>query len=124
MPNKKKILVAEDEQSYASIYKLKLEKEGYRVFIAGDGEKAIEIAKKEKPDIALLDLIMPKVDGFEVIKTLKSDPELKSIPIIVFSNLGQTSDMEKVKDLGAEKYFVKANISIQKVIEEVRSFIG
>lgn len=121
--NKKFILAAEDDQFYAHIYKVKLAKEGFDVVVVSNGEWAIKAAQKRTPDLILLDLVMPTMDGFETLEALKSDPSLKDVNIIVLSNLGQEEDIEKAKSLGAIDYFVKANISIHEVIDRIKRYI-
>lgn len=118
------ILVAEDDVLYAKVYMNKLVKEGYLVTVVGNGTDALKKAKEIMPDLMLLDLIMPEMDGFEVLKKLKQDPETKKIRVVVMSNLGQDSDISKAKELGAEEYFVKTNMSIMDVMEKIRSYVG
>jgi DNA-binding response OmpR family regulator len=118
--DKKIILVAEDDAFYGNVFKTKLSKEGYDVIITENGKKALEVARDKTPDLILLDLVMPEMDGFETLQTLKSDDKLKGVPVIVLSNLGQDSDIDKAKQLGAKDYFVKSNVSIQKVVEIVK----
>jgi len=120
---KKKILVGEDDKNYANIFRLKLEKEGYEVFIAGNGREVLEIAKHEEPQLILLDIIMPIQNGFDTLKILKSDADLLHIPVIVVSNLGQDEDVKKAEKLGASDYLIKANISIQEMVEKVRGYM-
>lgn len=123
MTEKKLVLVIEDDPFYFNIYKMKLEKEGITAEVALNGEAALIIARKEKPVLIVTDLIMPGKDGFEVLKELKADPILCDVPVIVLSNLSQEEDMRRVKELGAAEYLVKANISIQDVIEKVKGYI-
>lgn len=121
--NKKTILVAEDDPFYSNIYKFKLNKEGYTVFTATNGDEAIKIAKEHKPDLVLLDLIMPIKDGFETLRELKQDPSLKDVRVIVISNLGQDEDITRTKSMGAQDYLVKANMSIQEMMDKVKSYL-
>jgi len=123
-PNNIKILVAEDDEVYGKVYLNKLTKEGYQVILVKDGKEAVEMTKKEKPNLILLDIIMPTMDGFEALKIIKSDPETKNIKVLVMSNLGQESDMARAKELGAEEYFVKASISISELIEKLKRYVG
>lgn len=123
-PTKKYILVAEDDAFYGNVFKTKLTKEGYEVVLATDGEQAIKQIKERKPDLMLLDLIMPVKDGFTTLSELKSDPDLKNIKVIVLSNLGQDEDIAKAKTLGADDYFVKTNISIQEMVDKVKQYVG
>ena len=121
--NKKTILVAEDDSFYSNIYKFKLNKEGFDVQTANNGDEALKLAKEHKPDLILLDLIMPIKDGFETLKELKLDPALKDVKVIVISNLGQDEDITRTKELGAQDYLVKANMSIQEMMDKVKSYL-
>lgn len=120
----KKILVIEDDQFYSNIFQLKLSKEGFEVHTAADGEQGIAKAKEVKPDLILLDMIMPVKDGFETLKELKADEHLKSINVIVLSNLGQENDIASTKTLGAADYIVKANMSVQEMVEKIRKYVA
>lgn len=123
MAAKKDILVAEDDQFLVKIYKAKLTKEGFDVRIALDGDEAMAEIKKKIPDIMLLDLIMPKKDGFEVLEEMKKDGTLKKIPVIILSNLGQEVDVHRGLELGAKDYLVKANTSLVQVINRIKSYL-
>lgn len=124
MSNQKYILVGEDDKFYANIYKLKLAKEGYDVEVAGDGEQVLKAARERKPDLILLDLIMPVKDGFETLKELKADPGLKDVKVVVSSNLGQEEDIKKTRELGAIDYLTKAGLSIQETIDKIRGHLN
>jgi CheY-like chemotaxis protein len=117
---KKNILIAEDETIYATVYKLKLEAEGFNVSHAKNGVEALELAKKSKPDIILLDLMMPEKDGFHVLKELKGDDRLKDVPVIIMTNLTQSSDIEEILRLGAKTYLIKADITAEQMIDKVK----
>jgi DNA-binding response OmpR family regulator len=121
MEDKKLVLVIEDDPFYSNIYMMKLKKEGIRAEVALNGDAGLAVARKEKPALILTDLIMPGKDGFEILKELKANPTLRDVPVIVLSNLSQEEDMRRAKELGAVEYLVKANISIQDVIEKVKS---
>ena len=116
----KKILVIEDDKFLRELISQKLLKEGYDILEAIDGEKGIESAKTEKPDLILLDLILPGIDGFEVLARIKSDPEASKIPIIILSNLGQKDDIEKGLNMGAVDYLIKAHFTPAEIIEKIR----
>src|SRR3989344_7909694 len=107
MSGAKKILLVEDDQFLSLLLKGRLEKEGFMVVQAFDGEQGLNLAKTEKPDLIVLDLIMPKLSGFEVLETISGDPQLRAIPVVVATNLGQESDIQKIKSLGVVDYFVK-----------------
>lgn len=123
MSQNKKIIIAEDEPILIEMYKLYFERAGYEVLKADNGRECIDFVKKEKPDIILLDILMPKLDGWEVLKQLKTDPETKQIPILVFSNLGQTQEVQKGLDLGADDYVVKSNVTPKELLEKVEGMI-
>ena len=117
---KKKILLAEDHKFIARAYTDGLERAGFDVDLALDGIETIKKLEQEKPDLILLDLIMPMKDGFEVLAELKLSQNLRRIPVIVLSNLSQEPDIQKVKDLGAQDYLVKSELSLHEVIEKVK----
>lgn len=116
-----KILIVEDEESLAFVLKEKLEKEKFEIQIAKDGEVAMSLARSFRPEMILLDLILPKKDGFLVLKELKADPELRVIPVIVLSNLGEDENIKKAFALGAKDYFVKSQHPINEIIEKIAS---
>jgi DNA-binding response OmpR family regulator len=116
----KKILVVEDDKFLRKVISLKLDREGYEVSEAVDGEKGAEKIKKEKPDLVLLDLILPGIDGFEVLSKVKTDPVLSKIPIIILSNLGQKDDIEKGLKMGANDYLVKAHFTPDEIITKIK----
>jgi len=118
--SKKKIILGEDDKYISRAYSDGLSDAGFEVIVASDGEEVLDHAKKQKPDLILLDLIMPIKNGFETLEELKMDDELKKIPVIVLSNLGQDSDVEKGEQLGAVDYLIKSNFSMDEVIEKVK----
>ena len=117
----KKILFVEDEPNLQKAIGELLKQEGFQFFEALDGVQGLEVAKEEKPDLILLDLILPKKDGFEVLKELKADSKLKSIPVIILSNLEGTGDVEKALELGATTYLVKANYELSDVLDLIKN---
>ncbi|KKT26180.1 MAG: Response regulator receiver protein [Parcubacteria group bacterium GW2011_GWA2_43_9b] len=119
----KTILLVEDEPTLQKTLSLALTQEGYEVKSALDGEIGLRLARESKPDIVLLDLILPKMDGFEVLDELKKDEATKNIPVIVLTNLESTQDIEKALALGATNYLVKANYDLKDVIEKVKDNI-
>lgn len=121
---KKRVMIVEDDEHISKVYEIKLNKEGMGTLLARDGEEAISKIKNEKPDIILLDLMVPKKDGFEVLTEIKKDSNLANIPVIVLSNLGQQADQDRALGLGANEYLVKVDISIQGVIEKVKGYLG
>jgi len=118
---KPKILLLEDEAMLASMYKTKFEREGFEIVVAGDGEEGLEQAKAASFDVVLIDIIMPKLDGFAVLKQLRLLDAYKDVPILMLTNLGQEEDVEKGKALGATDYLVKANFTPSQVLEKIRA---
>lgn len=119
-----KVLIIEDDDTLLQMYRLKFEREGFEVLSAIDGEAGIGEAVGKKPDVILLDIIMPKVDGFAVLKQLKGDPKTKAIPVILLTNLGQTEDVKKGRSLGADDYLIKASFTPAQVVAKVRDTIA
>lgn len=119
----KNVMIIEDDRFLSAVIKARLEKMGMKIIQAFDGGEAMTSLSRGKPDLIILDLIMPKTTGFEVLEKISKTPELKTIPIIVLSHLAQASDIEKAKRLGAAAYFVKVKVSIDEVIEKVSSLI-
>jgi DNA-binding response OmpR family regulator len=120
----KKILFIEDESALQKTFRDVLEKEGYEMISALDGESGLRLAKSEKPDLILLDLILPRKDGFEVLKELKEDEATKEIPVIVLTNLEDIQSVEKAIELGATTYLVKAQYTLEEVIQKVKKALG
>ncbi len=114
-----KILFIEDEIHFQEVLIIKLKAEGYEVFSAADGESGIKMAKETAPDLILLDLILPKKDGFEVLGFLKTDQSLNAIPVIVLTNLEGQQDVEKALALGVRLYLVKANYTLQEIVQKI-----
>lgn len=119
----KKILIVEDDKFLRELIAQKLLKENYDIAEAVDGERGIEAVKKEKPDLVLLDLILPGIDGFGVLAKIKEDPELAKIPIIILSNLGQKEDIERGLKLGADDYLIKAHFTPGEIIEKIKGVL-
>lgn len=107
----KKILIVEDEPFIADMYKLKFEGEGYDVAVACNGEEGLDMAMQNLPDLILLDIVMPKLDGYQVLQELKSHEVTKRIKVFILSNLGQNDEIEHGLAIGADGYFVKANLT-------------
>jgi DNA-binding response OmpR family regulator len=119
----KKILLVEDEPALQKAMSHALEGEGYNVISASDGEEGFALAKKEKPDLVLLDLMLPKKDGFTVLTELKSDPETKDLSVIILSNLENSTDVEKALAAGATTYLVKTNYKLEEVLEKIKNHL-
>jgi len=124
MDNPKKILLVEDEPMLSNLLKQRLEQEGIVVTAVPDGAEALRILKQEKPDLILLDIILPKMSGFEVMEEMKGDPTIQAAPVVVVSNLGQVSDVERAQKFGAVGYFVKAQLSIEDLVSKVKEFLA
>lgn len=116
-----RILIAEDEKALARVLELKLTKAGFAVVIAEDGEEASRLLASESFDLVLLDLVMPKKDGFAVLSELAL--KKTTLPVVVLSNLGQTEDEKKAKELGAVDYWVKADISLVDVVNRIKKLL-
>lgn len=115
-----KIVIVEDEEILQKVLKEKFEKENFKVSVASDGEVAFSVIKKTQPDMILLDLILPKKSGFEVLEEIKSDASLKTTPVIVLSNLGQDEDIKRALQMGADDYLVKTQHPINEVLDKVK----
>ena len=118
-----KILIVEDEIALSEVLRDEFSLHKFDIVVAYNGEEAMRKLRSEKPDFVLLDLLLPKMDGFEVLKQMKSDEELQEIPVIVLSNLGQDEDIKEAMKLGAVDYFVKTQHPIKEIIEKVRHFL-
>lgn len=118
-----KIVIVEDEEIFLKVLKEKFERENFSVKTAENGEEALSVIKKSRPDIIVLDVILPKKDGFTVLKELKADADLKTIPVIMLSNLGQDEEIKKALRLGAIDYFVKTQHPIKEIVEKVRALL-
>lgn len=118
-----KILLVEDDAFLAGMYVAKLNLEGFEVILASDGEKGLKLAQSELPQVMLLDIILPKMSGFDVLKDLKENAKTKKIPVILLTNLGQRDDVQKGLDLGAEDYLIKAHFMPSEVVEKIKKLI-
>jgi DNA-binding response OmpR family regulator len=120
---KAKILFVDDDNFLRKVYKAELSERGYEVILAADGEEGLHKAQLEDPDLVILDMIMPKKSGFEVLMELQSDPNTKSIPVIILSNLGQEADIKKGIDLGAVEYLVKDDVTLETIVAKVEEYL-
>ena len=120
----KKILFIEDESALQKTFGDILKQEGYEMISALDGETGIRLAKTQKPDLILLDLILPRAHGFEVLKKLKEDKITRDIPVIVLTNLEGIGDIDKAIELGATTYLVKAQYSLEEVVKKIQKALG
>lgn len=119
----KKILIIEDDKFLRELIARKLTDEGFDIVEAVDGEDGIKKLKETKPDLVLLDLILPSIDGFEVLSKVKEDESIASIPIIILSNLGQKEEVEKGLDLGAVDYLIKAHFTPGEIVEKIKNIL-
>jgi len=119
----KKILIIEDEDIIIEVLEKKLKEAGYETDIARDGKKGIEKAKEVKPDLILLDIMMPVMDGFEVMENMNKDEELKDIPVLIVSNSGQPVELNRARELGADDWLIKTEFDPIEVLEKVRRII-
>lgn len=122
--NQTHVLIVEDDNFLAEIYQKKFEMEGFKVSMAGNGEQGLNDAKKKKPDIILLDILLPKLDGFAVLEALKKDVGAKNIPVILLTNLGQKDDVERGLKEGANDYLIKTHFKPSEVVDKVRKVLG
>lgn len=118
-----KILIIEDDNFLRDLISRKLIKEGFDVIEALDGEEGIRKVKEKKPDLILLDLILPTLDGFEVLSKIKKDTEIKELPVLILSNLGQKDEIERGLQLGAVDYLVKANFTPSEIVGKVKEIL-
>ncbi len=121
--NKKTVLVVEDDPFLSNLLKTRFERAGINVLRAGDGEEALRILGTTQPDLTMLDIIIPKKSGFEVLEAIRENPSLKDMPVIIVSNLGQEGDIQRGKSLGAIAYFIKAQTSIDDIVGRVKAFL-
>jgi len=119
----KKILIIEDDKFLRELIAQKLIREGYEISEAADGEEGIKSLEKKKPDLVLLDLILPGMDGFEVLAKMKTKPILSEIPVIILSNLGQKDDIEKGLKMGANDYLIKAHFTPDEIIAKIKEIL-
>ena len=120
----KNILFIEDEEALQKTLKGAFGKEDYKIISALDGKKGLELAKTERPDLILLDLILPKMNGFDVLKQIKEDPSIKDVPVIVLTNLEEVQDINRVLELGATTYLIKADYSLEELITKIKKALN
>jgi len=121
---KRKILLVEDDTALASVYRSRLELEGFDVCEANNGEDALSLAVSKHPDLILLDVMMPKISGFDVLDILRNTPETTNIRVIMLTALSQPKDKERAEQLGVDDYLVKSQVVIGDVVERVRYHLG
>jgi CheY-like chemotaxis protein len=118
-----KVLLIEDDRFLRTILEKRLRGEQIKIISAGDGEEALQKVLTEYPDLILLDLILPKRSGFSFLAEINKDVNLKKIPIIVLSNLGQPEDIQRAKEYGVKEYFVKANLSLEQLVKRIKDYM-
>lgn len=124
MDTRKKILLVEDDESLSAVYKSRLELEGFEVEDVNNGEKALSAAMEFKPDLILLDVMMPRISGFDVLDILRNTPATANIRVIMLTALSQPKDKEKAEELGVDDYLVKSQVVIGDVVERIKHHLG
>lgn len=119
-----KVLIIEDDSLIVKVYSTRLKADGHQVFSAGDGEEGLALAKKEVPGVILLDIMMPKISGLEVLAELKKSPATAKIPVLVYSNLAKEEEVTKAKSLGAREFIVKADLTPHQVVAKLESYLA
>lgn len=119
----KKILLVEDEKILGEMYKDKLMQEGFEIFWAMEAKEGLELAKKEKPDLIILDILLPRENGIEFLKWLKENPEISSIPVFAFSNFDDPETKRKAFSLGVKDYLIKTNYTPKEIVEKIKNYL-
>jgi DNA-binding response OmpR family regulator len=122
--NGRKILLVEDDDALASVYMMRLKAEGFNIRRVANGEDALAAAKEHKPDLILLDVMMPKVSGFDVLDILRNTPETANLKIIMLTALSQESDKQRAQGLGVDDYLVKSQVVISDVVDRIKYHLG
>ncbi len=118
-----KILFVEDDPLIVKIYTTRLVADGYQVFSSDNGEEGLKLAEKELPDIVVLDIMMPRMDGFGVLEKLRQNPSMKNKPILVYSNLAQEDEINRAKEMGATEFIIKANFSPTEMVAKIKQYL-
>lgn len=121
--NKKKILLVEDDEALSTIYQIRLEAEDYDVRRVSNGEEALSATLEHKPDLIILDVMMPKVSGFDVLDILRDTPQTKDVKVIILTALSQDADIERAKKLGVDDYLIKSQVVIAEVVERIKQHL-
>ncbi|MBZ9569447.1 response regulator [Patescibacteria group bacterium] len=119
----KKILLIEDEKILLEMYKEKFSQEGYEMILSIDAEKGLKLAKKEKPDLIILDILLPEKDGIFLLEERKKDPEIASIPVVALSNYDHPDVRKKALELGAKEYIIKTDFTPQEIVEKIKHYL-
>ncbi len=120
---KNTILLVEDDEFLAELYATKLTLEGYKVILATDGMKGLKLAKEKSPSLILLDILLPKLDGYQVLAELKKDSKAKDIPVVLLTNLSQRNEVKRGLDLGAVDYLIKAHFMPSEVVAKIKKYL-
>ena len=120
----KKVLIIEDDTFLQSLASRKLGSQGYEILIAKDSEEGFKVLEKNIPDMILLDLLLPGVDGFEFLEKIRASEKWKDISVIVFSNLSEEKDIKRAQDLGVKEYMIKANFTLDELTNKIKGFLG
>lgn len=120
----KNILLVEDDPLLVDVYSTKLKQSGFEVRVVESGEKALAVVEEQKPDLVLLDIVLPHIDGWEVLESLRSSEKLEGTQIVILSNLGQKEEIAKGLRLGAAKYLIKAHYTPSEIVQEIIKLIG
>lgn len=122
--NKSKVLIVEDDTYISDMYRIKLESDGFEVEVATDGQAGLDAIINNHPDLVLLDVVMPKMDGFSVLQKIRKNPDFKNMPIVMLTNLGQKESVEKGLLLGANGYIIKAHFTPSEVVDKIKEFLS
>lgn len=124
MPPAKNVLIVEDQAALGEVYRVRLAAEGYQVWIASDGHAAIDMARQLQPDLILLDIMLPKASGFDILETLRSHPALAGTKVVVMSALAEKVDRQRGQQLGVIQWLVKSQATLEEVVATIRSVLG
>ena len=119
-----KIMIVEDDFALREIYSIRLAAEGYTIVVAGDGEEALSVAVRERPDLVLSDVMMPKISGFDMLDILRSTPETKAIKVVMMTALSSDDQRKRGEELGADRYLVKSQVGIEDVVNVIHEVLG
>lgn len=120
--DKKKLLIIEDEKILAEMYRDIFSQAGYQTFLAFDAEQGLELTKSKKPDLILLDILLPKESGIFFLKKIREDPEISSIPVVAFSNYEHPSTIKEAYELGIKAYLLKTNLNPKEIVEKIKEY--
>ncbi|HZL08209.1 MAG TPA: response regulator, partial [Candidatus Dormibacteraeota bacterium] len=119
-----KLMLVEDDNNLREIYGARLQAEGYQIVSAKDGEEALVLAKAEKPDLIISDIMMPKISGFEMLDILRNTDELKAVKVIMLTALGQNDDQQRANSLGADRYLVKSQVTLEDIVKVTHELLN